>query len=94
MMSTSSTWWKDVSSSTNVFFPMGGEYPDPTGLCAQAINKAQERINDQKFRRDLQDLVIEKLYNAGVKNYPEFKVFLTGYAHFFNVNNGLRTMQR
>jgi hypothetical protein len=43
-------------------------------------------ISSQDFRNELQHSAIEELYNAGVKNYPEFKVFLTSYAHSFNVD--------
>jgi hypothetical protein len=64
----------------------GGEYPDPTGLCALEIQNAKTTISSQDFRDKLQVSAIEELYSAGVKHYPEFKVFLTGYAHFFNID--------
>lgn len=64
----------------------GPEYPDPKGSCAQAITEAQDIISDDYFGNQLQGLAISELYNAGVKNFTDFKVFLTGYAHFFNVD--------
>lgn len=64
----------------------GPEYPDSKGLCAQAITGAQRIISDPSFGTKLNRLAISKLYNAGVKDFADFKVFLTGYAHFFNVD--------
>lgn len=64
----------------------GPEYPDPKGLCAQAIADAQSEISKDTFSQQLRTSALSVLYNAGVKNFDNFKVFLTGYVHYFNVD--------
>ena len=41
----------------------GPEYPDPKGLCAQAIADAQSEISKDTFSQQLRTLALSVLYN-------------------------------
>jgi len=77
---------RDCIYQYDTFHSYGGEYPAP-GDCADSIAQAQTFISSGQLATDVQSKAIQVVYDAGVNNFPGFKVFLTGYAHFFNVDD-------
>lgn len=66
--------------------PYGGEYP-ADGSCKDAILTVQRFISSGQLEEGVRSQAIQVVYDAGVENFPNFKLFLTGYAHFFNVDD-------
>jgi hypothetical protein len=60
----------------------GPEYPDESGACAQAIKKAQLAISNPIFANNLRILALQR-WRQEISCVQDF---LTGYAHFFNVD--------
>ncbi|MCJ1373897.1 hypothetical protein MMC20_005127 [Loxospora ochrophaea] len=62
----------------------GLDYPDPSGDCYKAIQNANTNINADWFKNDFVG-AYQAIYNSPlVSNDPNFKVFVAGYAAFFN----------
>lgn len=69
------------------------EYPDPAGPCIARVEGSNRYINTPgngsgeglyyDELRTLQDL----LGQSAVKDNPDFKLYVLGYAHFFNTND-------
>ena len=71
-------------------------YPDPNGACFQAVNKSNTYINNMRTNDDDSEephgLYLDEfrtiqavLLKDAVKNNPDFKLYVLGYAHFFNL---------
>ena len=64
----------------------GRPYPDKGGECASRLAVANETLDLPSFQNDLENLVLNKLMARGQQDFPNFQIFLTGYPHFFNVD--------
>ena len=69
-------------------------YPDPEGACWKAVNDSNTYINDMRMidKPGFHGLYFDELTtiqrvlsNDIVKNNPDFKLYVLGYAHFFNL---------
>jgi hypothetical protein len=65
----------------------GPEYPDPSGKCAQSLDRAAEYIYgegvDQLFQ-DTRWIVNAVFDHKHIKGDPNFRLFVPGYFQFFN----------
>jgi hypothetical protein len=69
----------------------GAAYPDAAGKCKQAVDAANGRINDRgetsgllyDTKRTIQDI----LDHDNFKDRPDFRLYVLGYIHFFNVDS-------
>jgi len=63
----------------------GPDYPDPKGECAKVINETTHRVaNDDEFAKGLAEQIEHVLGHSKFKDKSNFKLFVTGYARFFN----------
>jgi hypothetical protein len=66
----------------------GNEYPDPTGACAKQLATSNFYIDDTGkaglYRQEM-DTVVDILNHAAVKDNKDFRLYILGYAHFFNL---------
>ena len=69
-------------------------YPDPDGQCVQDMNAINGYINDMRtdptpgnhgLYYDELATVRDVLGHAAVKNNPDFRLYILGFAHFFNL---------
>lgn len=60
---------------------------NPFKNCAQVIAYSQQRANSDDFINDAQGVIIAALNKGASRGVPDFKVFVTGYAQFFNEHN-------
>jgi len=64
------------------------EYPDPTGPCAQRIKASNEYINNlgtsNSLYNDELNTLRDLLGHPTVKDNKDFRLYVVGYAHFFN----------
>ena len=63
----------------------GPVYPDPAGDCAQAIAESSSIING-RLGNDLKNTIDDILNAPNVRNTRDFYLYVTGYAHFFNID--------
>lgn len=69
-------------------FGYGKEYPDPSGRCAQSIANSNNYINkagNEGLYQDEMNTVTDLLNHPSVKDNKDFKLYILGYAHFFNL---------
>lgn len=71
-------------------------YPDPDGQCAKDVAQINSYINDMRMDPaqgqhglyyDELATVRDLLAEESVKNNPDFKLYVLGYAHFFNLGS-------
>ncbi|KAJ8123098.1 hypothetical protein ONZ43_g867 [Nemania bipapillata] len=81
----------DVVSSC-IYQPLGKygpEYPDPSGVCAMQLADHNGYINNASERGGLYydelATVVDLLKDPAVKNNKDFRLYILGYAHFFNL---------
>ena len=60
------------------------DYPDPASRCTQSIDNAKNNIGNDLFKQKLFSAYHKISQNDLVTGDENFKVFLTGYAAFFN----------
>jgi hypothetical protein len=74
-------------------YPVGNwdptlEYPNPDGDCAKGVATTNKYINDKGgLYQDEMNTVRDILTDGSVKGNKDFKLYLLGYAHFFNTND-------
>ena len=61
--------------------------PDRKGRCATFIDSAKAYI-ENTLRDDLQVMYTALLKSEEAKSNPDLRIYQTGYAHFFNVDEG------
>ncbi|KAI4169785.1 MAG: hypothetical protein LQ343_005434 [Gyalolechia ehrenbergii] len=57
---------------------------DPFRNCDQVIAYSQGRVNSDDFINGAKDVIIAALIKGAGRGVPDFKVYVTGYAQFFN----------
>ncbi|KAK6065489.1 hypothetical protein SCUP515_11205 [Seiridium cupressi] len=65
----------------------GPVWPNPDGDCVKAIDAVRSFVND-RTRKFTSDTVADILDHDSVKINPNFRLYVIGYAHFFNVDDG------
>ncbi|XDG03116.1 hypothetical protein ABKA04_002731 [Annulohypoxylon sp. FPYF3050] len=66
----------------------GAEYPDPTGKCAKQLANSNDYINEGGeggLYQDELNTVRDLLNHPSVKDNKDFRLYILGYAHFFNL---------
>ncbi|KAI2462864.1 SGNH hydrolase [Annulohypoxylon bovei var. microspora] len=66
----------------------GPEYPDPSGQCAKQLansNAYIDRAGDGGLYQDERNTVADLLGHAAVRDNKDFRLYILGYAHFFNL---------
>jgi hypothetical protein len=66
----------------------GAEYPDPSGKRATqlaASNAYIDNVNTGGLYQDELNTVIDLLHHPAVKGNKDFRLYILGYAHFFNL---------
>ncbi|RYP93631.1 hypothetical protein DL770_000263 [Monosporascus sp. CRB-9-2] len=66
----------------------GPEYPDPAGRCAQRLadsNKYIDQEGEHGLYQDEVNTVLGMLRHPAVKDNKNFRLYILGYAHFFNL---------
>jgi hypothetical protein len=65
----------------------GPEYPDPAGKCAQRMAEKKGYMNDPLgLYRDELLTVRDLVSHPVVKDNKDFRLYILGYAHFFNLD--------
>ncbi|KAI1175421.1 SGNH hydrolase [Nemania sp. FL0916] len=66
----------------------GAEYPDPSGQCAKQLaerNTYIDRAGDGGLYQDEVNTVVDLLNHPSVKDNKDFRLYILGYTHFFNL---------
>lgn len=69
-------------------FGYGADYPDRSGLCAQSLANSNNYINNagnDGLYQDEMNTVMDLLNHPSVRDNKDFKLYILGYAHFFNL---------
>ena len=70
-------------------FNYGNPYeddPDRSGLCAKSIDASKEYI-EGRFATDVTETIKDMLKQKVVTDNPDLKIYYTGYAEFFNLDD-------
>ena len=64
----------------------GPAYPDQSGACELAIERSSKQVNSEEFKNSFKAMFNAILNNDNAKNQEAFQLYITGYAHFFNID--------
>ncbi|KAI8943893.1 hypothetical protein F4801DRAFT_603137 [Xylaria longipes] len=66
----------------------GAEYPDPSGQCAKQLansNAYIDKAGDGGLCQDERNTIVDLLGHPAVKDNKDFRLYILGYVHFFNL---------
>lgn len=62
----------------------GAHYPNKTGDCYKALQRSNKKIRDPWFLDGITDAIHAVLNESRIRNDPDFRLYILGYANLFN----------